>query len=265
MGAHERSHPSRRPGAMACPAVRHADQRLPAFSVSASGSRPFPADSGELSFRSRGRRFRSGRQRLVLDNSRWRAAPPSGCQSVPPIPCRPTPSAQPPDARCHHRWGSPDDRPAGGHPPHRSSRPLAGPVQPSLGPLRLGSPPNLRIKSELLRRSTRSTCTNVSESARMHACTRRRPVLVPRAVPRFYDKLAVAIAERNRARCGLPSRPRSPLVAAVCRQEVKFRRIGLGPRGGRPPAVTRFRLRWALAPPPVGAADDAWSWGVRPS
>jgi len=34
-----------------------------------AGSRPFPADSGELSSRSRGRRSRPGRQRLVLGNN----------------------------------------------------------------------------------------------------------------------------------------------------------------------------------------------------
>jgi hypothetical protein len=43
-----------------------------------AGSRPFPADSGELSSRSRGRRFRSGRPRLVLGtNSRRGTGRPS--------------------------------------------------------------------------------------------------------------------------------------------------------------------------------------------
>ena len=50
-----------------------------------AGSRPSPADSGELSSRSRGRRFGSGRQRLVLGtNSRRGAAPASGYHFVPP-------------------------------------------------------------------------------------------------------------------------------------------------------------------------------------
>jgi hypothetical protein len=50
-----------------------------------AGSRPVPAASGELSSRSRGRRFRSGRQRLVLgSNSRRRAAPAGGRHLVPP-------------------------------------------------------------------------------------------------------------------------------------------------------------------------------------
>jgi hypothetical protein len=104
-----------------------------------AGSRPFRAASGELSSRSRGRRFRSGRQRLVLgNNSRRRAAPTSG-RFVPA-------GSSPP---CAHglrmiiatAGGQPADLPAGDHPPHRSSRPLAGPLQPSLGPLRLDSSP----------------------------------------------------------------------------------------------------------------------------
>jgi hypothetical protein len=97
-----------------------------------AGSRPLPADSGELSSRSRGRRCRSGRQRQVLgNNSRRRAAPTSGRHLVPS-------GSSPP--RVHGlrmiiatAGGQPADLPAGGHPPHRSSRPLAGPVQPSLG------------------------------------------------------------------------------------------------------------------------------------
>ena len=126
-----------------------------------AGSRPFPADSGELSFRSRGRRFRSGRQRLVLGNSRWRAAPASGCQSVPPGSSRPYVERTASGCSLPPPVGQPADRPAGGH-PHRSSRPLAGPVQPSSGPLRLDSPPNPRVKSGLLGGSRRSTCTDAA-------------------------------------------------------------------------------------------------------
>jgi hypothetical protein len=87
-------------------------------------SRPFPAASGELSSRSRGRRFRSGRQRLVLgNNSRRRAAPTSGRHLVPP-------GSSPP---CAHglqmiiatAGGQPADLPAG-DPPISPQQPTTG-------------------------------------------------------------------------------------------------------------------------------------------
>jgi hypothetical protein len=86
---------------------RHADQRLPAISAAACWFAPFPADSCELSSRSRGRRFRSGRQRQVLGNNSRRRAPASGCHFVPPgssLPCYVERMAS--DAHCRCPWAA---------------------------------------------------------------------------------------------------------------------------------------------------------------
>ena len=66
-----------------------------------------------------------------------------------------------------------------------SSRPPAGPVQPSFGPPRHGSPPNLRTRSGLPGRAGRSTCADATRGCTESThCTGIRPVLVPQVVSR---------------------------------------------------------------------------------
>jgi hypothetical protein len=99
--------------------------------------------SGRHSWGSRGRRFTSDRQGWFWappaedpagqDGSPGRRRPPAGC-----------PAAS--SGRCFGR----------------SSPPLAGPVQPSFGPLGLNSSPNPRIKAACPGRARRSTCADAT-------------------------------------------------------------------------------------------------------
>jgi hypothetical protein len=85
---------------------RHADQRLPAFRRPRAGSRPFPADSGELSFRSRGRRFSPAVKDCFWATAAGGRRRPAAASLIRLGPRRPTSSARPRDAHCHRRWGS---------------------------------------------------------------------------------------------------------------------------------------------------------------
>jgi hypothetical protein len=118
--------PAKRSGVFCRPGMLTSDYRHSA--CSRAGSRLSPADSGELS---PGQGVADSDP--AVKNWFWATAADgrasaSGCHFVRLSPRRPTSSARAADAPCHRRWGSPPIGQLVANPPHRSSRPLAGPV-----------------------------------------------------------------------------------------------------------------------------------------
>ncbi len=148
-----------------------------------AGSRPSLADSGELSSRSRGRRFRPGRQRLVLgNNSRRGAAPTSGYHFVPPESSRPYVERTSCGCSLPPPVGQPADRPAGGQPtsPQQSATVWTGRFPTMLTGVHWRPPPSA-VCANTLRLTAGERCrTGVNEwtKLRPRSWSYRRPVRV---------------------------------------------------------------------------------------
>ena len=149
--------PAKRSGVFCRPGILTSDYRHSARPR--AGSRPLPADSGELSSRSRGRRFRPGRQNWFWATAADGRAPASGCHFVPPEASPPYVERTSCGCSLPPPAGPPADRPAGGQPtsPQQSATGWTGRFPTMLTGVHWRPPPSA-VCANTLRLTTGERC-----------------------------------------------------------------------------------------------------------